>query len=95
MLPCAKQARHYNYNCPATGQNLAREWDELSTPEDRVTAWYDEHEYYTYSKFASPMGPAACSKEPCDHFTQVLILLTNINMTDLNMMFITFKFYSG
>ncbi|CAH3149811.1 unnamed protein product, partial [Porites lobata] len=63
----------YPYEVPfkgRVGQNLAREWGELSSPEDRVEPWYKEHEYYTYSKFASPMG-AACSKEPCGHYTQL------------------------
>lgn len=55
----------------ATGQNLARQWGVLENPEDRVKPWYDEHQYYSYSKFTSPMG-AACSKEPCGHYTQVL-----------------------
>ncbi|XP_078361849.1 uncharacterized protein LOC144646177 isoform X2 [Oculina patagonica] len=53
------------------GQNLAREWGVLETPEDRVKPWYAEHQYYSYSKFASPMG-AACSKEPCGHYTQLV-----------------------
>ena len=57
------------------GQNLAREWGTLPTPHDRVKRWYNEHKYYTYSKFASPMGDF-CSREPCGHYTQVNQLRT-------------------
>ena len=53
-----------------TGQNLARQWGTLDNPDDRVKSWYQERQYYSYSKFTSPMG-ASCSKEPCGHYTQV------------------------
>ncbi|XP_022805622.1 multiple epidermal growth factor-like domains protein 6 isoform X1 [Stylophora pistillata] len=53
------------------GQNLAREWGKLQNPEDRVIRWYKEHEFFKYSKFASPLTAAQCSKKPCGHYTQL------------------------
>ncbi|XP_066018960.1 uncharacterized protein [Pocillopora verrucosa] len=53
------------------GQNLAREWGKLQNPEDRVTQWYKEYEFYKFSKFASPMTAAQCSRQPCGHYTQL------------------------
>ena len=54
------------------GQNLAQEYGRLSSPEDRVKRWYEEYQYYTFSKYTSPMG-ASCKKTPCGHYTQVFI----------------------
>lgn len=63
----------YPYSVPfkgQIGQNLAREYGELSNPVDRVVRWYNEHKYWIFGKYTSPMG-ASCRKSPCGHYTQL------------------------
>ncbi|KAL9980130.1 hypothetical protein ACROYT_G008676 [Oculina patagonica] len=55
------------------GQNLARQTaTALPNPVDRVEKWYNETDYYRFSKYTSPMSSAVCTKEPCEHYTQLV-----------------------
>ncbi|XP_078361466.1 uncharacterized protein LOC144645798 [Oculina patagonica] len=55
------------------GQNLAMEVAiSLPNPVDRVERWYNETNYYTFSKYTSPMSSAVCTKKPCGHYTQLM-----------------------
>ncbi|KXJ10198.1 Cysteine-rich secretory protein LCCL domain-containing 2 [Exaiptasia diaphana] len=49
------------------GQNLAREYGETTSPEDRVTKWGMEKQAYRYSKHP----PNCVPKKMCTHYTQV------------------------
>ena len=35
--------------------------------------WFNERKYYSFGKFAYPMPQSMCTKEPCGHYTQVLL----------------------
>ena len=62
-----------------SGQNLAREYGKLEDPTDRVKKWFDEREYYTYSKYTVDGG--ACTRKPCGHYVQVRVQIHSIEKT--------------